>query len=361
MSNPDKRSLDTTQSHGEAQNLDLKSNSLPVVRAGDPVEGSEQSFQAKIRIVNDGTEVAKVYDHKDLFQLLDLTNEEVRRTLMEREVTCLNALSNSVNARIEEILTPEGTMESAIVMKRFPAHEFLFRRLAANEELRRDHLEKLADTICTFHFNPSACPFEPTQLSNFLTDLLSTERKLLTQFATQDPATLKKVEGWFATMDRLISDNKDKLNVIGVYLAEPVLGHGDLKSLNIVFSESGDVHVLDVAPYHLWQVNTRRMDAMFFKAEMTLIGREEEAKVFFDRYDSEYKRRQAQLGKQYDPSDIVDETLKQLDVVAEFYRYIIFYRLTFLGVDPERAPRSAQLLDEVVNRANTMLGSGNVE
>lgn len=346
-------------SPSKAPSPEQLANFTSILRAGAAVDGSDQSFQANILLVNDGTEVAKVYDRINLFGLIDLADENQRRVLMEREVTCLNALSESVGARIESILTPSGEVVPAIIMKRFPASEFLFRRLAANEELAPQHIEKLGDAICTFHFNSTSCPVEPIQVSDLFEQLLSTERGLLSPLVSDDPIAQQSVERWFSTMEQLVSDNKPKFDVAGTYLGEPVLGHGDLKSLNMVFSENGDVHVLDVAPYRLWQINARRMDAMFFNAEMKVIGREQEAKVFFNRYDSEYTRRQESLGRRYDSSDVVGEAIQKMDVLSEFYRYIIFYRLTFLGVDPERSTRCEQLLNETVHRAENLLNNPN--
>lgn len=321
------------------------------IRAGNAVAGSEQSFQANILTVNDGKEVAKVYDRTHLFGLVDLRVDAERDELMKREVACLNALSPSMNARIEPVMLQDGRTENAIVMKRLEADEFLFRRIEKGEALPAEQLGKLAETIAHFHFNSGACPVQAECVSEFFSRLLATEKSLLSERVANNPEMREKVEQWFATMERFIEDNKDRFDVIGNYLGEPVRGHGDLKSLNMVFAKNGDVQVIDVAPLELWQINTRRMDAMFFTAEMKLIGREAEAKAFFDRYDHEYRARQRDAGKGYEHDDLVGKTVEKLDAVAEFYRYIIFFRLTFLGVNPERAPRCTELLDCVTDKA----------
>jgi aminoglycoside phosphotransferase family enzyme len=344
-----KTASDRTSAHEVAQapTGELKTPA----RTGVPVAGSEESFQANILIVNDGTEVAKVYERIHLFDLVDLRDDTQRDSLMNREVACLNALSPAMNARIETVMIGDGRLEKAIVMKRHEANEFLFRRMDRGEALSPAQLEKLAETIANFHFNPVSCPVQSECLTDFFTRLLATEKALLSDRIADKPELQSKVKRWFTTMERFIAHNADGFDVIGDYLSEPILGHGDLKSLNMVFGEKGDVHVLDVAPLALWQINTRRMDAMFFTAEMRLVGRDAEAKVFFDRYDHEYRRHQADAGKGYEPYDIVGRAVEKLDSVAEFYRYIIFFRLTFLGVNPERAPGCTELLENVVDRA----------
>lgn len=323
----------------------------PPTRTGEAVTGSEESFQAKILTVNGGTEVAKVYERIHLFELVDLRDDAQRDALMNREVACLNALSPSMNARVETVMLDDGSTEKAIVMKRHDAQGFLFRRIANEETLNPEQLGKLAETIANFHFNPESCPVQTEGLISFLTELLATEKNLLSARVANDPKLLDKVQRWFATMEGFIANNADKFDVVGNYLREPVLGHGDLKSLNMVFDEAGGVHVLDVAPLTLWQLNTRRMDAMFFAAEMRLVGREAEATAFFERYDQEYRARQANAGRGYNNDDVVGKTVERLDTISEFYRYIIFFRLTFLGVNPERAPRCTELLDKAVDRA----------
>lgn len=349
QNNPTSHSTSTGTT--QASQIDLR---VPT-RAGAPVSGSEESFQAKILVVNNGTEVAKIYDRMHLFDLVDLRDDAQRESLMNREVTCLNALSPAMNARVENVMLEDGRVEKAIVMKRHEANEFLFRRIAHGETLNPTQLEKLAETVAAFHFNPSACPAHTESVTVFLARLLATEQTLLSTRITDKPELVEKVNRWFLTMARFIGDNTVPFDVIGKNLGEPVVAHGDLKSLNIVFGAQGDVHVLDVAPYDLWQVNTRRMDAMFFTAEMKLIGREGEAKTFFDRYDEEYRRHQAEAGKPYQHDDVVGRTVSKLDLVSEFYRYVIFFRLTFLGVDRERAPRCAELLDTVVDNAAASL------
>jgi hypothetical protein len=109
--------------------------------------------------------------------------------------------------------------------------------------------------------------------------------------------------------------------------------------------------MIDVAPYELWQINLRRMDAAFLRSELTLIGRAEEANIFWKEYDSEYQRIQGELDRGYEAGSVTAKAVDVLDLCAEFYRYVIFYRLTFLGVDPERAPRCVELLQDVVDRA----------
>jgi hypothetical protein len=93
------------------------------------------------------------------------------------------------------------------------------------------------------------------------------------------------------------------------------------------------------------------MDAAFLRSELTLIGRSEEADVFWKEYDAEYQRMQHELGRGYELGSTAAKAVDVLDLCAEFYRYVIFYRLTFLGVDPDRAPRCIELLEDVVDRA----------
>ena len=349
---------DTTQVHvphqAETQRIPNGELKTPT-RTGEAVSGSEESFQAKILIVNNGTEVAKVYERIHLFELVDLRDDEQRDALMRREVTCINSLSASMNARVEDVMMEGGRIEKAIVMKRLQAQDFLFRRVQNGEALNPSQLETLARTMANFHFNPASCPVQNESLTAFFTRLLATEKTLLSARVDNNQDLLEKISRLFTTMERFIQDNTDRFDVIGKRLDEPVLGHGDLKSLNMVFEQGGGVHVLDVAPLTLWQVNTRRMDAMFFTAEMKLIGRESEATTFFERYDREYRKLQADAGNGYDNDTLVRGVVEKLDTVAEFYRYIIFFRLTFIGVNPERAPRCCELLDKVVDEAAASL------
>ena len=159
---------DTTQVHvphqAETQRIPNGELKTPT-RTGEAVSGSEESFQAKILIVNNGTEVAKVYERIHLFELVDLRDDEQRDALMRREVTCINSLSASMNARVEDVMMEGGRIEKAIVMKRLQAQDFLFRRVQNGEALNPSQLETLARTMANFHFNPASCPVQNESLT----------------------------------------------------------------------------------------------------------------------------------------------------------------------------------------------------
>lgn len=324
-------------------------SSSPAV-VGAKVEGSDKSFQAGIHVVNGGADVAKIYAPINLFGLVDLANSEVRRDLLKRECACLSALSPGLNPRIETVTTPDGSTVEALVMKRLEPTAFLDGKLLRSESINADSFRKLAAQLADFHFNPNVCPTEAISLVGFLKEkVIGLERQLLLEIGTKsnlkvDPDVVNR---WFGIVEKAVAEHADRIDTVAQLLGEPIRGHGDVKSQNIAISERGEVFVLDTAPFRPWQTNTRRMDAAFLYAELMLSGRPDDARCFWECYDEAYRSNVTALGKGYEDGDLVGETVALLDKVSQFYRFIIFYRLTFLGVDPERAPDAARFIDMI--------------
>jgi hypothetical protein len=134
-------------------------------------------------------------------------------------------------------------------------------------------------------------------------------------------------------------------------LSEPVIGHGDLKTQNLAITEQQEIFVLDSAPYSAWQINTRGMDAAFLRVELQLLGHAALADHFRDAHRSACISKLAERQIDVEKMPTLDAAVRLTEEIGGLLRAAIFYRLTFLGVDPERRDPALQLMRSYTDRA----------
>ncbi len=94
------------------------------------------------------------------------------------------------------------------------------------------------------------------------------------------------------------------------------------------------------------------MDAQFLATELRILGRTAEAAQFWSAYDTEFRGRFFPRVAAHEHAAL-SQSIYVMDLVSEFYRANIFYRLARAGVNPERADPAWELMENCVARMSS--------
>jgi len=232
-------------------------------------------------------------------------------------------------------------------MKYLNPSDFLERRLERNEILSDTSVVQLARLIADFHFDDSVCSVAnlgADGLSGFLRRVLRQEKGILVKELNARDLKTKPLMRLYEAVDRYIVKNEQSISKFQITMNEPIVGHGDLKSQNVVFAQAEEtVFVLDSAPLQEWRINTRRMDALFLDTDLRLIGHTAEADIFWRVYDDFYRECVHRAGVVCVP----DHVMQAVDLISRFYRANIFFRLAQIGVESHRAGAALGMMEEI--------------
>jgi len=319
---------------------------VPYTQAGSRLDCS--SFQATFHIVQSKPDsVLKVYGTESLYGgFLDLSNPQVRREVIEREMQCLGMLAPEARPRITRT-NVNGVELTALEMARYEPSDFLDYRLDRGEKVGKGVVERVAERLAGFHFHNGFCPpAEISSMYSFLRDLIGIEDRMLT--GKFYPELGAKSNWWKTATIRYLLANEPSLKRYSKLVGAPIVGHGDIKSDNIVIANDGAILLLDSAPVPVWRINTRRMDADFFRTELEIRGLTPEMKKFWATYDELYYYNLDKQGLSRSQIEEVREINKIHDTISRIYRLYIFLRLSHpnLHNKPERAKICEALLDK---------------
>ena len=319
-------------------------NPIPKVLTDQRAFGS---FQANF--YNCDQSLAKVYGHEDIWGgLIPLGNPTKRQSLIAREVACLKALAPSLDAQVVTVTVPNGEIDTGIVMNEIPRAAFLEQSILSGQVVPPKVFTDIARRVADFHFDSIACPrADVPSMSQYLQELMAAESKMLLEGADIDEQ--KIYHKWGNLIAKYIDAHTPDLERRRQLLGEPIVGHGDIKSSNMAYLEGDEVCIIDPAPVDMWQINDRRMDAGFFKTELELIGRNDDAQTYWQEYDKAYLEYVAKQGLEPQDMAFIQESNRIIDRISDLYRLTIFHRLAVKkGVNPERGPVSKQLLETLL-------------
>lgn len=324
------------------------SREIPIVLASEQ-RVALPSFQATFYKIND-QQLAKLYGRERVWGMIPLDTEEGRAHVMEREVACLTRLAPNLNARIAPITigTGESAVDTAIIMNRIPAADFLEARLASGKSLTARQVTEIAQRIAAFHFDTQACPpAEVTSLQDFLSSLMAQETAILAQ---NHPGDSIQYQRWGDIMQVYITRYAPLLDAREALLGEPIIGHGDIKTGNIAISENPDgsetVHIIDPAPVDMWQINDRRMDAYFLRTDLQLAGETAAADAYWNAYSEAYQQHIDALHLSPRERQLIEESNGVIDAISNIYRLTIFHRLSRAGGDTQKAELTHDILTQ---------------
>jgi len=305
------------------------------------------SFQANFYIVpNKPGRILKVYGTESLYGgLLDLSNPRVRSEVMERECQCLKMLAPEGRPAITQT-NVDGKPLTAIEISKHDPSDFLDYRLDRGEKVGEGVVERIAERLADFHFHNDCCPqAEVSSMDSFLRNLINIEDSVLT--STFYPELGSKSNWWKTAAMRFLSANESSLEKYSHLVGPPIVGHGDIKSDNIVVAPNA-ILLFDSAPVPVWRINTRRMDADFFRTELELRGLTSEMDNFWSTYNELYYQNLEKKGLNKSEINEVKEINKILDMISRIYRLYIFLRLSHPALHnvPKRAKICEALLDE---------------
>lgn len=293
---------------------------------------SNHSFQAHLfTIAGDLEHLAKLYIHEPVWGIIHLEDDEERAGIMAREVSCNSVLAPGLDCLIEDVRTQNGEVDSAITMQRLDEGYFWDRKIMSGQYIPRYAIQAVAKQLIEFHFNqrlcPPASPEDPNYMPQFLNELMAIE------FGILEREVMGYDRTWEGLMAAYILQNESVLNRRRELAGEPIVGHGDIKSDNIASSPDGQVYIIDPAPLLLWQINDRRMDAMFLRIGLEVMGRLEEADYFWDEYDKGYMQKVPDARLSSKETAEIMESNEVIDRISRIYRLIIFYRLAHKETD----------------------------
>lgn len=295
------------------------------------------------------THLIKTYRDESLFGHSDLVTYKQRCEIIDREIACLQYLAPAIEAERVNIVESQN-ISPAILMKKLDSALFVDNIAQNDDALSPVPFLGLAQTLINFHFDPSICPslgidYSALLRQNIIVDLQQSINEL------SESKGRKCNKHWFTKLDSLLNHKAIDIAYFCSTTGEPIRGHGDIQSKNIYIEESKQsAHVIDSSPRDSWRIQNRRMDAFFLSVDLECLGQAELAKTFRNAYHTLYLNRLNTEG-----ITILDEPsfvsgMQALDLVADMYRNLIFFRAALAGIRPEAEWFAFDRLNELVSQ-----------